>query len=195
MPFLNVVYGGTPAEIKTDGIERIGQLQDTIKDKYGDFIAAPPVAIQLYKSYSDEEEKGDAIITDLEEIPEEYFKKRKDGGLALEIRTSPPPSKQSSNLHLAPQSSRSDSERRAARKRAWDEMRQIKPNLDQMDELLDSQLLTLNLEHRHTRTQPSSEDNIKLLLGPSGCGKTRFCLELLYANHGLNLYNYTPVIS
>ena len=79
----------------------------------------------------------------------------------------------------------SDSERRAARKRAWDEMRQIKPNLDQMDELLDSQLLTLNLEHRHTRTQPSSEDNIKLLLGPSGCGKTRFCLELLCANHGL----------
>ena len=54
MPFLNFVYGGTRAEIKTDGIERIGELQDSIKAKYGDEIAAPPVLIQLYKSDSEE---------------------------------------------------------------------------------------------------------------------------------------------
>ena len=96
MPFLNVVYGGTHAEIKTDGIERIGELKDAVKAKYNNAMAeidAPQ--LQLYKSYSDEEEKVDAIITDLDDISSEYYKKVREGGLILEIRTSPPPSKQS----------------------------------------------------------------------------------------------------
>jgi hypothetical protein len=103
MPFLNVVNGRTYSRIDTAGMEDISQLQDAIKAKYGEFIAASSVAIQLYKSYSDVgRQKGDALITELEEIPEEYFKKRKDGGLALEIRTSPPPSKQSALLNIVP---------------------------------------------------------------------------------------------
>jgi len=47
------------------------------------------------------QQKGDALITELEEIPEEYFKKRKDSGLALEIHATPPPSKRSSLLNIA----------------------------------------------------------------------------------------------
>ena len=84
-------------------MEDISQLRRAIKGDYGDEIAAPPVLIQLYKSYTDDRrQKGNALITELEEIPEEYFKKRKDGGLALEIRATPPPSKPSSLLNIVP---------------------------------------------------------------------------------------------
>jgi hypothetical protein len=103
MPFVNVVYCGTHTRIKTNDIEDISELQDLIKAKYGPVmndVGAPQ--LQLYKSYSDEGEKSDALVTDLEDISEEYFKKRKDGGLALEIRTSPPSSKQSSLLNIVP---------------------------------------------------------------------------------------------
>jgi len=49
----------------------------------------------------DRQQKGDALITEFEEIPEEYFKKRKDSGLALGIRATPPPSKQLWLLNIA----------------------------------------------------------------------------------------------
>jgi hypothetical protein len=103
MPFLNVVYGSIHSRIKTNDMEDISELRRVIKEEYKNALAeivAPQ--LQLYKSYSDEGEKSDALVTDLEDISEEYFKKRKDGGLELEIRTSPPPSKQSSLLNIIP---------------------------------------------------------------------------------------------
>jgi hypothetical protein len=109
--FLNVVHGGISTRIRTDGIERIGELQDLIKADFGDDIPASAARIQLYKPYPDaidsnnndeDGAKSNALVTDLEDIPEEYFKKIKDGGLALEIRTSPPPSKQSSLKNIIP---------------------------------------------------------------------------------------------
>ena len=91
MPFLNVVYGGTRAEIKTDGIKRISELQDLIKAKYKNTLAeidAPQ--LQLYKSYPNERI---ATMADFAALSNNFYV---EGGPCLEIRTSPPPSRQSS---------------------------------------------------------------------------------------------------
>ncbi|KAI3659766.1 hypothetical protein MP638_000895 [Amoeboaphelidium occidentale] len=82
--YLNVRFGQLTAEINVEDIERISDLQDLIKAKYGEFIPVPPAAIQLYKSYPDEQI---TTMADFQAIPEEYFI---EGGLALEIRTSAP---------------------------------------------------------------------------------------------------------
>ena len=57
---------------------------------YGYVIDAPPVRILLFKEENDDGKQ----ITNLTDIPDEYFKKPKYGGICLEIviRTAPPPS-------------------------------------------------------------------------------------------------------
>jgi len=97
MPFLNVVYGGTRAEIKTDGIERIGELQDAIKAKYNNAMAeidAPQ--LQLYKSYPDERI---TTMAEFRALQDDFYV---EGGCSVEIHTSHPPSKQSSLLNIVP---------------------------------------------------------------------------------------------
>jgi hypothetical protein len=86
MPLLNVVYGRTHSRIKTDGIEDISELRRAIKAEYNamDEIDAPE--LQLYKSFSDKEEKAKALITDLDDISAEYFEKLNYDRLALEIQ-------------------------------------------------------------------------------------------------------------
>ncbi|KAI3657667.1 hypothetical protein MP638_007449 [Amoeboaphelidium occidentale] len=99
MPFLNVVYGQLPFEIRTDEMEVISELRRAIKADFGDLIPAPPAAIQLYKPHSDEQI---ATMADLRALPEEYYKKIEKGGLALEIRTLTPPTIQPSRQNVQP---------------------------------------------------------------------------------------------
>ena len=87
--YLNVKYGNITTEIKMEGVNRLGDLQDKIKAKYGDDIKASAARIQLF-------EKDDIEITGLDDIPGEYYIKSKDGGSYMEVRTSPPPSREPS---------------------------------------------------------------------------------------------------
>lgn len=93
MPFLNVVYRETRAEIKTDGIERISELRRAIKDEYKNALAdidAPQ--LQLYKSYPNE---PIAMMAHYRALPNEFHV---EGGPCVEIHTSPPPTKKQSSL-------------------------------------------------------------------------------------------------
>ena len=85
MPFLNVVYGGTRAEIKTDGFERVSQLRRAIKAEYNNARAEiDPPQLQLYKSHPEERI---ATMADFRAIPNEFYV---EGGPCLEIHTSLP---------------------------------------------------------------------------------------------------------
>jgi hypothetical protein len=95
--YINVRFGLLTTSIRTDEIDDISELQDLIKEKYGNFISAPPAAIQLYKSYPEERI---ARMADFRALPNDFFVE--DGGLALEIRTSPPPTRQSSWKNIIP---------------------------------------------------------------------------------------------
>jgi hypothetical protein len=66
-----------------------------VKAKYGPVLAdvgAPE--LQIY------DQQGQ-LITDLDDIPEEYFKKVKDGGFFLVIRTTTQPYRLSTHVKLA----------------------------------------------------------------------------------------------
>ena len=79
--YLNVKYGTLTTEIKMEGVNRLGDLQDKIKAKFSNALAehdAPQ--LQLIK------EDGEQI-TDLDDVPDEYYKKSKIGGAYLEVRT------------------------------------------------------------------------------------------------------------
>ena len=89
--FLNVEYSGIKTDIDVTDAERISQVQDAVKVSFGPVMADVGAAqIQL------QDQKGQQI-TDLEEIQEEYYKKLKNGGLFLAIRTLPLPIRESRN--------------------------------------------------------------------------------------------------
>lgn len=93
--FLNVEYSGTRTEVGVSDAERLGEVQDAIKSKLSNALAqvdAPQ--LQLY------DQRGQHI-TDLDDIPDDYYKKPKNGGLFLVIRTTPPPSRQPTKVLLA----------------------------------------------------------------------------------------------
>ena len=93
--FLNVDYSGTATRINVAGMEDLSEVQDAIKSKYGpamNHIGAPQ--IELY------DDKHDTLITD---IPDDYFKKPRNGGLCLVVKVklpSPPPSREPSSAEL-----------------------------------------------------------------------------------------------
>ncbi|KAJ3111332.1 hypothetical protein HDU96_005789 [Phlyctochytrium bullatum] len=66
--------------------ERLGDAQEAIKAKYGIIEAA--AYIRLY-------DKQRQKVKDLDDIPDDYFKKRKSGGLSIEVRTLPPATRES----------------------------------------------------------------------------------------------------
>ncbi|KAI3647384.1 hypothetical protein MP228_007605 [Amoeboaphelidium protococcarum] len=97
MPFLNVIYGGMSTEIETDGIEDVSELRRAIKEKYNRALGeidAP--RLQLYNSST-----NDLIATmaDFRALPNAFYV---EGGPCIEIRTSPPPSKQPSLVNISP---------------------------------------------------------------------------------------------
>jgi hypothetical protein len=63
--------GDITTEIDFKDIEHLSEVQDAIKAKFGHHISAPPVDINL------ELDDGEAL-EDLDDIPSEYFLKRKD---------------------------------------------------------------------------------------------------------------------
>ena len=73
--FLNVQYEkNIKAEIDIAKMERLFHVQEKIKEKYGFSCAAP--YIQLWKTATTTDDKNQLIIEDLDEIPDEYFKKK-----------------------------------------------------------------------------------------------------------------------
>jgi hypothetical protein len=89
--FLNVLYGGVHARIDTKDMEDLSQVQKEVKSFYGDNIPGAASQIQFYN-------KENIPIDDLNDIPVEYYKKRKEGGLELVIRLIPV--KQSRNFSM-----------------------------------------------------------------------------------------------
>jgi hypothetical protein len=81
--FLNVLYGGVHARIDTKDMEDLSQVQKEVKIAFED-ITVGYSKIQFYN-------KANKQIDDLIEIPDEYYKKRKNGGLSLTIVLLPSP--------------------------------------------------------------------------------------------------------
>jgi len=94
--FLNIHYGGQPERIKIDDMEDLSEVRDKIKEKYE--LTRGSAYIQLWKKAATE----NTLIEDLDEIPDEYYLKPKDGGLSLTIvlLPSPTPSRQASESSL-----------------------------------------------------------------------------------------------
>ena len=95
--FLNVQYGSNKTEIDILGIERLGPVSTAIKTHYGEDIPGPAARIQLWKKTASE----NTLIEDLDDIPDEYYLKPKDGGLTLTIVLLPAPSRQANEIGLA----------------------------------------------------------------------------------------------
>jgi len=77
--FLNVEYAGTKTRINITGAERLGEVRRAIKAEFANGLAhvdAPQ--LQLF----DQENKQ---ITDLDDIPRDYFLKARAGGLFLVV--------------------------------------------------------------------------------------------------------------
>lgn len=106
--FLNVNYKGTTTEIDVSGAERLGEVQDAIKAKYGDAIPVAAAFIHLYDNQNNH-------ITDLEDIADEYYKKLKNGGSCVDVHTSPAPSRQPSDLDDTGNNNKSNYKRTAQR--------------------------------------------------------------------------------
>ena len=75
------MYEGNNAEIDTKDMERISQVQEKVKIAFPHISAGYP-QIQFC-------DKENNQIDDFDDIPEEYYSKRKDGGLALDIKLLP----------------------------------------------------------------------------------------------------------
>ncbi|KAJ3249922.1 hypothetical protein HK103_004236, partial [Boothiomyces macroporosus] len=94
--FLNVEYNGINARINVTEMEDLSEVQDAIKKKYGEDISAPPSRIQLFQPLDNQEmhiNKWKLFNT----LAQDYFD---EDGLFLVIRTTPPPSRQPTQLNL-----------------------------------------------------------------------------------------------
>jgi len=83
--FLNVEYSGTRTRIDITDFDDLSEVQDALKVKLHHALSkvdAPQ--LQFY-------DQQDQQITDLDDIPEDYYKKLRDGGLVISIHISPPP--------------------------------------------------------------------------------------------------------
>ncbi|KAJ3250054.1 hypothetical protein HK103_004096, partial [Boothiomyces macroporosus] len=84
--FLNVEYNGVKAEIDVTDAERLGDVQLAVKTTFGNtFEKVDAPYLQLFQPLDSEEKQ----ISDLDEIPDDFFKKLTKGGLSLFIRITP----------------------------------------------------------------------------------------------------------
>jgi hypothetical protein len=95
--FLNVRYGVKPTRVNTTDMEDISEVITAIANFYKDSISSPE-RIQLWHKTDTE----DTLIEDLDEIPDEYYLKVKNGGpsLTIVLLPSPTPSRQASEISL-----------------------------------------------------------------------------------------------
>ena len=177
--YLNVKYGNLSTVINMEGVGHTSDLQDRIKKKFGDDIDAPPVRIELYN------EDGGKQITNLAEIPDECFK---DGGLCLEIRTSPPTSRQSS-VHSVVSTSGAHSSRPSSTDR-WGS--QLAIRLGKRDSGMEGEGINLDSRKTLKRTATTArivshleKTSVLLIKSPPMTGKTSMAAlvaDYLYAN-------------
>ncbi|KAJ2995502.1 hypothetical protein HDV02_000674, partial [Globomyces sp. JEL0801] len=73
--FLNVQYGLKPTRVNTTEMEDISEVVTAIKTYFGDDIQGPAARIQLWKKNDTE----NILIEDLDDIPNEYYLKPKNG--------------------------------------------------------------------------------------------------------------------
>ncbi|KAJ3390302.1 hypothetical protein CcCBS67573_g03551 [Chytriomyces confervae] len=87
--YLNIKYKALPiAEVNVTGISRLGGIKEAINKALS---VGPAYGLtQLY-------DKDNTLITDLRDVTDEYYKAIRDGGLALTIQTTPPPSRVASS--------------------------------------------------------------------------------------------------
>jgi hypothetical protein len=71
-------------------MEDLSEIQDKIKEKFGDDITAPAARIQLCNQQG-------AVIDDMDDIGEEYYRKVKQGGICLVVGTLPAPTSEIQN--------------------------------------------------------------------------------------------------
>lgn len=77
--FLNLKYKNRTAELDIQGLRRITQLQDAIKARFESLLGRfDAINIRLF-------DMNKNPITDLDDIPDEYFLKEKQGGLFLRV--------------------------------------------------------------------------------------------------------------
>jgi hypothetical protein len=95
--FLNVLYEKQPARIDTKDMEDISQVQEKVLLAFKE-ITVGYARVQLWQKTATENTR----IEDLDDIPDEYYLKPKNGGLSLTIvlLTSPTPSRQASEISL-----------------------------------------------------------------------------------------------
>jgi hypothetical protein len=79
--FLNVQYGGNMTRINVTDMEDLSEVINAIALFYKESISSPE-RIKLY-------DKDNALVEDLDDIPEDYYKKLKAGGLSLTIQLLP----------------------------------------------------------------------------------------------------------
>ena len=93
--FLNVEYSVYKTRINVTDMEDLSEVRRAIKDEYGPVLADVGAAqLQLY------DQQGQHI-KDLDDIPEEYYKKAKDGGLSLVVHTLQPNQQQTSSAGVS----------------------------------------------------------------------------------------------
>ena len=93
--YLNVKYGNEITLIKVEPETSLGELQDAIKTRFGDEIPAPPIRIHLHRTDPDNQKQQIKTKKDINSLPSKYFIEG-EGATYLEVRTSPPPSRQTS---------------------------------------------------------------------------------------------------
>ena len=81
--FLNVQYLGQPARIDTKDMEDLSQVQEKVLVAFKE-ITVGYSKIQLYNKYN-------ALVDDLDDVPDDYYKKPKEGGLSITIQLLPSP--------------------------------------------------------------------------------------------------------
>ena len=86
--FLNVEYNNAHARIDTKDMEDISQVQKCVEEWYSkDFPEVTALKVQLWIRNATE----NTLIEDLDEISDEFYLKRKKGGLSLTIVLLPSP--------------------------------------------------------------------------------------------------------
>ena len=80
--FLNISFQGIKTDINVSGFDRMSQVQDKIKEKFGDDIPASAARIQV----SDQEGTVISRWASINTLPEEYFA---EGGLCLAVSILP----------------------------------------------------------------------------------------------------------
>jgi hypothetical protein len=154
--YLNIEYSGIRTEIDVTAMEDLSEVRRAIKAELANNLA--DVDAPLLQLYDQQRQ----LITDLDDIPEDYYKKPKHGGLFLVIRTSPPPTRESSrnDLFVAGSTSFLSAEEDLSRKRQRFELSDL---TTQLKSFASSRLVEGCIQSQDQELFPYLQDEIKKL--------------------------------